>query len=161
MAKKKPATKKLTGRPSKRTPAVIAKILAGLSEGTPLTVICAPKNMPSDTSVRNWMRDDAELSSAIAGAREKGFDTIAANLRETARGAGDSTGDFQRDKLIIETDLKLLAKWDPKRYGDRIVQEITGADGGPVATMAVALTPDQEAALRRVIEDAQERVRRA
>jgi hypothetical protein len=63
----------------------------------------------------------------------------------------------------VEIDARkwFASKFLPKRYGDRIAQEITGADGGPVTTMAVQLTPDQDAALRRVIEDAQERVRRS
>ena len=34
-------------------------------------------------------------------------------------------------KLRIETRLKLLAKWNPKKYGDKLAH--TGADGeGPV-----------------------------
>lgn len=61
-----------------------------------------------------------EFSSAIARSRLEGFDAIARRARQTARGRGDSTQDVQRDKLIVETDLKLLAKWDPKRYGDRL-----------------------------------------
>jgi len=181
---KKAAKKKPTGRPSKRTPAVISKILAGLSEGTPLTVICSPVAMPATRTVADWMEQDADFSAAIARARDAGFDRIALDalriadtplegieVEETvqADGEGDETPSERKirrkdmlghRKLQVETRLKLLAKWDPKRYGDRIAQEITGADGGPVATMAVQLTPDQDAALRRVIEDAQERVRR-
>jgi hypothetical protein len=61
-----------------------------------------------------------DVSRAIARAREDGFDAIAASVRMTARGKGESTADVQRDKLIIDTDIKLLAKWDPKRYGDRM-----------------------------------------
>jgi hypothetical protein len=82
-----------------------------------------------------------EVSAAIARARVIGHDAIAARARQTARGktddeGGDSTGDVQRDKLIIETDLKLLAKWDPKRYGDLI--KLSGADGeGPVPVMSL------------------------
>ena len=72
--------------------------------------------IPSESSVAAR----PELASAIAQARLEGFDAIARTARETARGRGDSTKDIQRDKLIVETDLKLLAKWDPKRYGDRI-----------------------------------------
>lgn len=89
-----------------------------------------------------------EVSAAIARARILGHDAIAARTRQTARGktadeGGDSSGDVQRDKLIIETDLKLLAKWDPKRYGDLI--KLSGADGvGPVPV--VALTADMTAA---------------
>ena len=33
---------------------------------------------------------------------------------------GFSSGDVARDKLIIETDLKLLAKWHAKKYGDKL-----------------------------------------
>jgi hypothetical protein len=151
---------KKNGRPSKRSPGVIERIIEGLSKGTPLTVICSPDEMPDDNTVRAWMREDPDLSDDIARARKTGFDAIADNLRSTARGEGDSTGDFLRDKLIIETDLKLLAKWDPKRYGDRIAQEITGADGGPLTTASVQLPPEQEDALKQLIQTAQDRVRR-
>lgn len=111
--------------------AAIARVIEGLGEGTPLTVLCREEGMPSDDSVRAWAKDDEALSRAIACAREAGFDAIAKRARETARGMGDSSGDVQRDKLIIDTDLKLLAKWDPKRYGELIKH--AGADGeGPV-----------------------------
>jgi hypothetical protein len=42
-----------------------------------------------------------------------------------AEEGGDSSGDVQRDKLIVETDLKLLAKWNP-RYRDNHVVEHQG-----------------------------------
>jgi hypothetical protein len=50
---------------------------------------------------------------------------------------GESTNDVQRDKLIIETDLKLLAKWNPKKYGDKVNVEATGKDGAPLIPPAV------------------------
>jgi hypothetical protein len=28
--------------------------------------------------------------------------------------------------------LKLLAKWNPKKYGDKTMTEVTGADGGAI-----------------------------
>jgi hypothetical protein len=147
------------GRPTKRTEEIIKRIIEGLSAGTPLTVICKEDGMPHDSTVRDWMAGDSDLSLAIARARQLGFDAIADNVRSTARGKGDSTGDFQRDRLIIETDLKLLAKWDPKRYGDKITQEISGPDGAPIQSQAVSLDPAQEAALQQVIEDAKSRIR--
>jgi hypothetical protein len=95
------------------------RVIAALSEGTPLAVICREDGMPCDDTIRGWAEGDDELTRAIARARDAGHDQIAYRLRATARGNGDSTGDVARDKLIIETDLKLLAKWDPKRYGDK------------------------------------------
>lgn len=112
------------GRPSKFTPELLEEIGRRLGEGEPLTVICQPEDKPDPRTVRRWM-EDPEVSSVIARAREEGEQAIAHRVRATARGkkadeGGDSTGDVQRDKLIIDTDLKLLAKFNPKRWGDRI-----------------------------------------
>ena len=107
--------------PSKFTQPLANEIVKRLSDGEPLEVILrSDKKFPSSTTFRAWAAARPELASAIAQARLEGFDAIARTARETARGRGDSTKDIQRDKLIVETDLKLLAKWDPKRYGDRI-----------------------------------------
>jgi len=132
------------GRPTKRTQEVIERIIQGLSEGTPLTVLCKPDDMPGVQTVYDWMHGDEQLSVAIARARESGFDQIALDALDIADNSErdtiltDKGGEvpnsewISRSRLRVETRLKLLAKWDPKRYGDRIAQEITGADGGPV-----------------------------
>jgi len=169
-AKAKPVVK--IGRPSKRTDEIVKRIIEGLSAGTPLTVICSTDNMPSDTTVRNWMKEDDDLSSDIARAREAGFDQIAldalaiADNRDNDTILTDKGGEIpnsewiSRSRLRVETRLKLLAKWDPKRYGDKIAQEISGPDGGAIKTETMALTPDQESSLAQVIEDARARVRK-
>lgn len=122
---------KKTGRPSKFTVEIAQEICERLANGEPLAVICRDPRMPGVTSVWNWEKLYPDLSEAIARARETGADVIAWNARATARGGGESTEDVQRDRLIIETDLKLLAKWNP-RYSDRQRIEHTGADGGAI-----------------------------
>ena len=59
--------------------------------------------------------------------------------RDVAAGVeGISSGDVQRDKLMVETDLKLLACWDP-RYNAKQQLELTGANGSDLfAGMAKA-----------------------
>lgn len=116
--------------PVTRDEARIDDILERVSTGEPLAVILREPGMPHYTAWYDWCAQDADLSIAYARARATGFDRIAVVARETARGRGDSTGDVTRDKLIIETDLKLLAKWDPKRYGDKIV--MAGDPDAPV-----------------------------
>lgn len=102
------------------------EIVARLSKGEPLTVICADEWLPHDNTVRAWAEADAEFAVAIARARETGFDAIAVealsiadqpNKRITPDGEVIEN-DAQRDRLRVDTRLKLLAKWDPKRYGD-------------------------------------------
>ena len=134
------------GRPTKRTPEVIERIIEGLSKGTPLTVICESDDMPGRDAVYDWMSNDEELSRHIARAREAGFDQIALDALSIADNSEQDTvltdkgGEIpnsewiSRSRLRVETRLKLLAKWDPKRYGERISQEISGPDGGAIQT---------------------------
>ena len=122
------------GRPSKYTDAILEEIEEKIAQGIPLAEICRADHMPTDRTVRYWAKTDDRILSAIACAREFGYDAISERLRATARGkteesGGDSSGDVQRDKLIIDTDLKLLAKWDPKRFGDKQQVEHSGNIG--------------------------------
>lgn len=116
------------GRPSLYTEELVAEICARLSTGEPMAVICRDAHMPDRTTVWDWAQASADLSQRIARARDDGFDAIAAdclqiadqpNKRITADGEAHES-DPQRDKLRVDTRLKLLAKWDPKRYGERL-----------------------------------------
>jgi hypothetical protein len=111
--------------------AAIKAVLTGLAKGTPLAVICRGDGMPDDDTIRAWADADEELARGIARAREAGFDQIAMDALDIADAAENDTvktetGErpntewISRSKLRVETRLKLLAKWDPKRYGDMI-----------------------------------------
>jgi hypothetical protein len=116
--------------PSKYTPEILESIVERLSSGEPMAQICRDKDMPAYSTVADWISSKPEVSVAIARAREVGEDVIAANLRQIARGTSpESTNDVQRDKLIIYTDLQLLAKWNPKKYGDRQALDVEVKDG--------------------------------
>jgi transposase-like protein len=141
---------------SKKTPERIEAILQGLSRGTPLTVIC--RNIGcDDNTVRDWMKTDEELSSAIARARELGFDAIASEAldlidAEPARVEGRiDPGHVQWKKAQVDTRLKLLAKWDPKRYGEKTQTELTGANGGPVRSEVTMASPQTMAELTQAL----------
>lgn len=119
------------GRPTKYTPQIVKEICDSLCEGIPLEEICRRDHMPGSSTIHSWVRGDEEsvpsyVKDAIAHAREIGYDTIANGTRSIARGLEGSTGDVSRDKLIIETELKLLSKWMPKKYGERIQADISG-----------------------------------
>ena len=138
------------GRPTKYTEAVLTEICERLSKGEPLAAICRDERMPDDDTVRNWMEHPvrgAEVSRAIGRAREAGEEWILAECKEIADDSrndyiealaedGDERADaarfngehVQRSKLRIETRLKLLAKWNPKKWGERqtIEHDITG-----------------------------------
>ena len=122
------------GRPSKFTPEIAHEICHRLGNGEPLAAICRDEHMPDRTVVWDWTKVDENFSQHIAQARIDGFDMIAAECLEISNTPVDAvrekTGkdgiEITREdalghrRLQIETRLKLLAKWDPKRYGDKI-----------------------------------------
>jgi len=105
-----------------RTPAVIGEILGRLSKGEPLQQILRDnsdsKPKPSSAEWYQWLASDEDLRRKFARARAEGFDAIAAECLQIAD--EQNAEDTQRAKLRVETRLKLLAKWDPKRYGERL-----------------------------------------
>lgn len=148
------AEKRAPGHPLvyDREPLVEA-ICEALSVGTPMAEVCRGEGMPSVRVVHDWRHSDPSIAARIAHARELGGDVIAQRLRNTARGltpdkGGDSTGDVQRDALIVNTDLKLLAKWFPAQYGDRMA--LTNAKGDGDARIEVVSLADQLAELINV-----------
>lgn len=130
------------GRPSSYTPEIGDEIVERISNGEPLRQICRDEHMPSWMSVYRWMDKDADFSLRIARARELGEDAIAqealliadtpvegVRLKETATGIERVTEDMLgHRKLQIETRLKLLAKWNPKKWGEKVTQTVEGGD---------------------------------
>jgi hypothetical protein len=157
--------KKSRGRPTKATDERKQIILDGLSKGTPLTVTCRDLGI-ADSTVRDWMANDETFSRDIAHARILGFDAIAYEALQIADtpviGIEEATKEWGTEvkradmlghrKLQVETRLKLLAKWDPKRYGDLMRQEISGPDGAPIAQTNVSLSPEQDKNLCSLVE---------
>jgi hypothetical protein len=135
------------GRPSKYSPELVEDICAKLSKGIPLAQICREEGMPGVQTVRDWMNADEAISVAIARAREDGEDAIAAQVLEiidtppervqTQHGSSViDGGDVANRKLRAEYRLKLLAKWNPKRWGDR-VDVTSNGKGIPPCTIVV------------------------
>ena len=101
------------------------------------------------------------MGIAYARARDEGFDQIAAQALiiadtqhegEIVTEKPDGTVERRREdmlghrKLQIETRLKLLAKWDPRRYGDKLQVESKNRT-------AVAALPDDPVAAAKAYED--------
>jgi hypothetical protein len=141
--------KKKTGRPSKYTPEIAQEMCKMLADGIPLRQICRQEGYPAWQTVYDWMyQDDARgedgvgLSGAIAKAREVGQDAIAEQIwldintepeRILSEGGGRvDPGYVQWQKAKADIGLKLLAKWNPKRYGDKIA--VGGDPGNPLQT---------------------------
>lgn len=141
---------KAQGRPTKHSVELASQICALLAEGKSLREICRDENMPAESTVRLWVVDDRDgFSAQYARAREAQADYWAEQIVEIADdGTNDTYTDkdgnertdqevIARSRLRVDTRKWLMARMAPKRYGDKITQEHTGADGGPVMFQTV------------------------
>lgn len=139
------------GEPWPEREAIVEAICARLEKGEALEVICREEGMPASRTVRDWRTQDPAIGERFDEARDIGFDAIARDCLEIA---DDGRRDYQvledgrevvdhdhisRARLRVETRLKLLAKWDPRRYGDKI--EHSGPGGTPLPAPQFIIQP--------------------
>lgn len=138
------------GQVSKYTPEWGRTICIGLSEGRSLLSVCRDNNIPYEAA-KNWERDIPEHATNSARAREVGCHALAdqcLNIADTPLLGEERTtkadggvevkeGDMlAHRKLQIDTRMRLLGKWLPKVYGDKLDIDLKAAVTGSVAYQA-------------------------
>ena len=167
--------KKQTGRPSEFSQEVFDKICEYLMDGKFHTVACDILKVKR-RNVYSWIAHDKDLFAQYACARDIGFDAMAENMAKIARTPEigyiteeGENGDahfsktkavdmIEHRKLQIDTSKWLLARWCPKRYGDKSALEVTGKDGEAIkteTTSVVSMSNDElmKIALLKVDEE--------
>lgn len=136
-------------------PKVQADILSRMSNGQSSSSICRLNGFPDWGTLMRWLREDEEFRNKYTQAREDMIDFWMMESRDIAE---DRTRDYQtmtetteapngvttktkqmsdnsasmRDRLRVDAIHKAAARMLPKKYGDKVQQEITGKDGGPL-----------------------------
>ena len=146
-------------RPTKRTPEVVEEILQRLSDGEPLAVICrSDDKFPHPTAWLDWIRADESLAIAYAHARDVGADAIATQALEILDAEPERVVEIDADgnktvgridsagvawaKNRAEIRLKLLAKWNPKKYGDKQTLDVGNKEGETLKTEVTVAPPE-------------------
>ena len=130
--------------PAKKTPKLIEEVLSRIAQGETLASLGRELNF-HPVSWNFWVRGDEDLAVAYAQARDVGADVIADDVlriideepervvqideegnKSTSR--IDSAG-VAWAKNRAELRLKLLAKWSPKKYGDKQQVEVGNKEG--------------------------------
>ena len=127
------------GRPSEPISRdIIDGLLRWIADGKTLREWCRQPGNPHFTTVYDWINANENLILRFARAREDGFEAIAEECRHLADIQPQDQVEVQWRRLQIDTRLKLLAKWSPNKYGDRV-----GVDhGGSVTINVVTGLPD-------------------
>lgn len=158
-ARKAPAPKKAKrpmGAPSIYSLELVHAICEHIANCVSLRAIAAMEGMPSVQTMMAWLADDSkpEFLEHYARAREAQADKMAEDILAIAdeectmvkadkHGTSDDDGEgntevvfdstaVQRNKLRVDARKWLASKMAPKKYGDKLVQEHTGANGGAI-----------------------------
>lgn len=158
------------GSGSKYTEELSEQICALVSNGVNLRSVCRMEGMPAWRTVYDWVVDRPDFAARLARARDLGYDALAEEALEIANtphlgqkkvyssGAGedeDSMTVTEDDmlghrKLQIETRLKLLACWNPKKYGNKVA--VGGDAENPIKIEAEVQAQELLAALLKNVE---------
>lgn len=124
----------------------IKQILDLMNSGLSLHKACQSINL-SMGRFNDWVSQDTELAADYARARENLIEKMAAETMEIsdeelptdAFGKVDSAA-VQKQRLRVDTRKWLLSKLAPKKYGEKLHTELTGADGGDLKLSATVET---------------------
>ena len=112
-------------------------VLALLSDGVPIVQSCKELGI---TRSKLYVAIDREcLGDMHARAREEYAEARVAEMQNIA----ETVEDVARAKLLCDNIKWETARVAPKKYGDKIQNEHTGKDGGPLVIEVVKFGADQ------------------
>lgn len=148
---KKPATKKV-GRPHGYTEEKALEICELVADGQSINKISKMPGMPTRSTILKWFRDVPEFSTMYARAKEIGFEVLADEIIDLADAEDNADKDqCRRHQLMIDTRKWLLAKLQPRKYGERVTQEIVG--NKEEAPVQVEISKEEIARIVQEVED--------
>jgi hypothetical protein len=128
---------------------VADEICARLAKGQSLRGICTDKEMPSPSTVMDWLRENADFAAQYARAREVGDDMEFERLEELADAEPERDSETGRvdpgwvawQKNRVDVRKWTLARKRPRKYGDKLE---LGGDVGLNVRWPVAPPPIEQ-----------------
>lgn len=120
--------------PPKKTPELIEQVLSRIAQGETLAALGRELDF-HPTAWRQWMTADEGLALAYERARDVGSDALAEQAlalidQEPTRVEGRiDPGHVAWRRAQVDTRLKLLACWNPKKYGQKQQVDVGNKDG--------------------------------
>jgi hypothetical protein len=138
----------MTGRPSVMTPEMQQVICLRIAEGETIRQIANDDEMPAASTIYLAVANDEAFSEQYARAREAQLARWEDEIieiaddgsndwveRERRDGSTETVADqdhINRSKLRVDARKWIMSKRLPKKYGDKVTQEVTGANGTPL-----------------------------
>lgn len=126
------AKKKSPGRPTKYSEELCTELCAQIAQGKSLRSICEASDMPAVSSVCLWLAKYPSFSEQYARAKTDSADSDADRIEEIAEKV--LTGEYEPAAARVAMDAYkwTTARKQPKKYSEKLMQEVSGPDGGPV-----------------------------
>lgn len=134
----------VAGRPSDYSEELAERICLALIDGLSLAKICAEDDMPHRSTVLRWLERHPEFAARYARARESQADFMDDMILDVANASTPETA--AADRVKIGAYQWRAAKLKPKKYGDRVLAEHTGPNGGPIQTVDLTNATDDDLA---------------
>jgi transposase-like protein len=125
------ATKRGRGRPSTYSQDLVEEICLLISEDLSVRKICERQGLPERRTIYRWLAQHDEFRHQYARARELQADYLFDECLDIADEAKDLV-EIQRARLRIDARKWMAGKLAPKKYGDKVTQEISGLERDPV-----------------------------
>ena len=97
-----------------------------------IKTICNRDGMPSSATVFRWRSSIPEFATMYEAAKLEQLYSGIEECTEIADNAEPTSEGIQKAKLRIDTRLKVAQRLKPKELGEKVTNEVTGPDGGPV-----------------------------
>lgn len=104
----------------KNKPKVQERICDMLAQGKSMVAICGLEDMPAQSTVYKWLKENEEFSERYARAREMQADLYADQIIQIADDCEPEAGSVSKARLQIEARKWTASKLSPKKYGDRL-----------------------------------------
>lgn len=149
----------MTGRPSKFDKQLCLDICEDMAAGKSLRQACEDRGVAHTTVLGHFLDNTEGVFEHYARARKIQAELMYDEMMEIA---DDGSNDYMerlnkdghhigwqengewvsRSRLRLDARKWTLARIQPKRFGDRLHQEVTGADGGPFQAKIIELHAD-------------------
>ena len=115
------------------TQAIFDRICERIAEGESLRAICKGNGMPAKRTFLRWVAADETLAKQYAEAQVMRAEHYFDEIVEIA----DKGSDPAKTRVQVDARKWVLSRMNPKKYGDRVLNEHMGEDGGPLVVKIV------------------------
>ena len=133
------------GRPSIYTLELADRICERLAAGESMRSVARDPGMPNCSTMFKWIRENEEFSNQYAKAKTESADALVEDMLDIADNEAHQEikvdgklvkvkdgASVAHARLRVDTRKWAASKLKPKKYGEKIQQELTGKDGGAI-----------------------------